>query len=437
MPLEDNLISPPLARLEEVEILPWCFSVTGPLVQTITPPAGPVPLLALEIELSDSTVSVPRVNCTEPAGAALEDEAEIAPPFSSNSWFPLTTTLPPFPALPGLPCRDAAKIPVSPSLPPVPSTIIEVAFTRTSPAFPEALVEDAILPRSVTSSLPAVTFTLPPAPVENAVVEITAESNCSTLVIIFTVPPSPLPSEAADIAALLSRETDSAVTLMLPPCPTPKLSVINAPPSRIRDAAVTFMLPPIPRPKVSALKLVCVSRAVPVSVNVLAVTDIVPPFPAASVSATNPALSRVIDLAVTVISPLFPLPFVLVSSALKELSTCNVSTAIATLPPLPCPLVAALITAPLSRATTAALKFMSPPSPLFSSVPDVSERILPLLRVMDSALAFMSPAFPRPIVLVEILKGKKLSLLTSRLPLATMLMPPPGTGPNVFEDNTL
>src|SRR5438105_25338 len=235
MPLEDKVISPPLARLEEVEILPWCFSVSGPVVQTITPPAGPVPLLALEIELSDSTVSVPRVNCTEPAGAALEDEAEIAPPFSSNNWFPLTTTLPPFPALPAIARGDLAKIPVSPSLPPVPSTIVEVAFTRTSPAFPEALVEDAILPPSVTSSLPAVTFTLPPAPVENAVVRITAESNCSTLVIIFTVPPSPLPSEAAEIAALLSREADSAVKLMLPPFPAPMVSVIHCPPSGSSD----------------------------------------------------------------------------------------------------------------------------------------------------------------------------------------------------------
>src|SRR5437588_13015616 len=72
-------------------------------------PAEPTPVFALEIELSDVMLSVPRLNCTEPAAADVKDAAEAAPPFCSDKELALTTTSPPTPLLP---TPATAKIPV-------------------------------------------------------------------------------------------------------------------------------------------------------------------------------------------------------------------------------------------------------------------------------------------------------------------------------------
>src|SRR5438874_10789512 len=80
-PSEISSMLPAPLNFDDVEIVLPCLSLTEPVASIDTPPAAPLPVLALEMELPESILSVPRLNCTKPAAADVKDAAETAPPF--------------------------------------------------------------------------------------------------------------------------------------------------------------------------------------------------------------------------------------------------------------------------------------------------------------------------------------------------------------------
>ena len=80
IPAELISILPAMALVDSVVMLLPCLSFKGPVAPMITLPASPLPVFALEMELPESMLRVPKVKLTEPAAPDVEDAAEIAPP---------------------------------------------------------------------------------------------------------------------------------------------------------------------------------------------------------------------------------------------------------------------------------------------------------------------------------------------------------------------
>src|SRR5438067_9230249 len=98
-----------------------------------TLPAAPLRVLALEIELPESTLSVWSGDCiepkvTEPAPFDVKDAAEMVPPLTNDKEPPSTTTLPPMPLL-STPAM--ARMPVENCEAPVPSISSDPVLTST------------------------------------------------------------------------------------------------------------------------------------------------------------------------------------------------------------------------------------------------------------------------------------------------------------------
>src|SRR5437868_13143160 len=127
-PPEISSIIPASAIADDVEILLPCPSFTEPAVLMRTLPADPLPVFALETELSESILKVPRVKLTEPAPAEVKEMAEMLPPFCMRRLLALTPTSPPFP----VPPAASAEMPVK-QFEPAPSIKSELAATLTFP----------------------------------------------------------------------------------------------------------------------------------------------------------------------------------------------------------------------------------------------------------------------------------------------------------------
>ncbi len=390
---------------------PALVSVVAPAVVTATWPALPVEPAPAELVIVDppSTLKEFAAMATSPAfPAPLVLDSISAPLDRVVAPVVVTVTVPALPlerwvaALP-IPVKAVVATPFTLMInrgPP--TTFRDPAFNVTSPALPEANVDDRISPLlDIVVAPVVVTVTWPALPLEPGLAEL--EICVGTV----EVPPLPLmlrepalrltlpalPAEKVEdsiCAPLESVVAPAVVTVTWPALPLEPASAeleipvrnVAAPPSMFRAPAVSVMLPAVPAPYVD--DRICAPRDSVVAPDVATVTS--PAFPRdpakaalvipVSVAGDPPSMFR--EPAVSVTSPAFPLPALTDETDPPLVSDVAPVVAMITLPAVALDPDTAALEIPVAAGA-------APPS---------------MLR--ELAMSVTSPAFPAPWALESI-----------------------------------